>query len=85
MSAMKEEWTVALAKARLSEVIARAQVSPQTITRNGRPSVVMVSVDEWQKRTERKGSLAQFLAESPLAGSELTLERDDDSGRDVSL
>ncbi|TKB62765.1 MAG: type II toxin-antitoxin system prevent-host-death family antitoxin, partial [Mesorhizobium sp.] len=44
-SAPKEgtNWTVAGAKARLSEVIERAQSSPQTITRNGKPSVVVVS------------------------------------------
>lgn len=80
-----DAWTVASAKAHLSEVISQAQKAPQTITRNGRPSVVMVSVDEWQRRLERKGSLAGFLLQSPLAGAELALEREDDGGRDVSI
>ena len=35
-------WTVAGAKARLSEVIERAQTDPQIITRHGKPSVVIV-------------------------------------------
>ncbi len=80
-----DAWTVADAKARLSEVIAQAQREPQTITRNGRPSVVMVSVEEWQRRVERKGSLAHFLMESPLAGSELEIERSTEAGRDLNL
>lgn len=80
-----DEWTVASAKARLSEVIARAQAAPQTITRNGKASVVMVSVEEWQKKSSRQGSLASFLLQSPLAGADLELERDQDAGRDVEL
>lgn len=80
-----DAWTVADAKARFSEMIAQAQLEPQTITRNGRPSVIMVSVEEWQRRVERKGSLAQFLMSSPLASAELDLERDADVGRDLTL
>ncbi len=80
-----DEWTVASAKAHLSEVITRAQESPQTITRNGKASVVMVSVEEWQQKSSRQGSLASFLMQSPLAGAELELERDSDPGRDLAL
>jgi prevent-host-death family protein len=80
-----DRWTLANAKARLSEVIERAQNEPQTITRNGRPSVVVVSVEEWNRKTVRKGSLAAFLLGSPLAGSELAIDRLDDEPRDVAL
>lgn len=80
-----DAWTVAAAKAHLSEVISEAQREPQTITRNGRPSVVMVSVEEWQRRVERKGSLAHFLMGSPLAGSELELDRSTEASRDLEL
>lgn len=76
-SAPKEDadWTVARAKARLSEVIEHAQAAPQTITRNGRASVVVVSAEEWQRKTVRKATVAEFLLESPLRGAELDLER----------
>ncbi|MFB9980500.1 type II toxin-antitoxin system Phd/YefM family antitoxin [Mesorhizobium kowhaii] len=86
-SAPKEDtnWTVAGAKARLSEVIERAQSSPQTITRNGKPSVVVVSAEEWQRKTARKGTLAEFLLESPLCGADLNLERQRDEPRDLPL
>ena len=80
-----EPWTVANAKARLSEVIERAQSEPQLITRNGTPSVVMVSIEEWNRKTIRKGSLAQFLMASPLAGSDVETERHDESPRDLAL
>jgi prevent-host-death family protein len=78
-------WTVAGAKARLSEVIERAQSTPQTITRNGRPSVVMVSVEEWQRKTARKGSLAEFLLGSPLRGATLDTGRLRDEPRDLKF
>jgi len=64
-------WTVTRAKAQLSEVIDRAQSAPQTITRNGKPIVVVVSVEEWQRKTARKGTLAEFLLNSPLRGADL--------------
>ncbi|WP_037078294.1 type II toxin-antitoxin system Phd/YefM family antitoxin [Neorhizobium vignae] len=80
-----KSWTVASAKARLSEVIERAQSAPQTITRNGRPSVVVVSAEEWQRKTARKGTLAEFLMESPLRAADLDLERQRDEPRDLPL
>ena len=80
LSAPKEDtnWTAAGAKARLSEVIERAQSAPQTITRNGKPSVVVVSAEEWQRKTARKGTLAEFLMDSPLRGAGLDLDRQRD-------
>lgn len=69
-------WTVAEAKAKLSEVIERAQKGgPQTITRNGRRAVVVVDAEEWERRTKRSGNLAEFFAASPLRGSGLKLRR----------
>ena len=41
------------AKARLSEVIERAQTEPQIITRHGTPSAVIVSAEEWARKTAR--------------------------------
>jgi len=52
-------WTVAEAKAKFSEVIDRAQSDgPQTITRNGRTTAVVVAAEEWERKTRRKGNLA---------------------------
>ena len=84
-TASLDQWTVAGAKARLSEVIERAQTDPQIITRHGRPSVVVVSADEWARKTIRKGTLAEFLLASPLRGSELDLTRQHDQPDHIDL
>lgn len=64
MATRTEAWTVAAAKARLSEVIDRALADgPRTITRNGRRAVVIVASEEWERKTKRKGNLAEFFSE----------------------
>jgi prevent-host-death family protein len=69
-------WTVATAKARLSEVIDRAaNEGPQTITRHGRNAAVVVSAEEWERKTKRRGNLVEFFARSPLRGSGVKIER----------
>ena len=78
-------WTLASAKARFSEVVDRAQAGPQTITRNGKPSAVIVSAEEWARKTVRKGTLAEFLMASPLRDVDLDLERGRDQPRNLDL
>lgn len=69
-------WSVAEAKAKFSEVIDRAMTEgPQTVTRKGRTAVVVVDAEEWQRKTKRVGTLADFFARSPLRGSGLKLPR----------
>ena len=80
-----DSWTVADAKARLSEVIEQAQTEPQIITRHGKPSAVIVSAEEWARKTVRKGTLAEFLLASPLRDADLDLDRVRDQPRDVEL
>jgi len=71
-----EGWTVAEAKAKFSEVLDRAQSEgPQTITRNGRTTAVVVAAEEWERKTKRKGNLAEFFAGSPLRGSRVRIKR----------
>ena len=79
-------WTVADAKAKLSEVIERARShGPQTITRNGRTAVVIVAAEEWERKTKRSGSLAEFFAASPLRKSGLKATRRMDRARKLDL
>jgi prevent-host-death family protein len=67
---------MAKAKARFNEVVDRAMSEgPQTITRKGRTAVVVVGAEEWQRKTKRIGTLAEFFAQSPLRGSSLKLSR----------
>ena len=83
---MDTTWTVAQVKAKLSEVINRAESQgPQTITRNGRTAVVMVSYEEWERKTKRVGNLAEFFAASPLRESGLSLERLPEKPREIEF
>jgi prevent-host-death family protein len=80
------KWPVAEAKARFSEMIDRApKDGPQTITRKGKPTVVVVSAEEWQRKTKRTGNLAEFFAASPLRSSGLKVKRAKDGPRVVDL
>ncbi len=79
-------WTVAEAKAKFSEVIERAQSDgPQTITRNGRRAAVVVGADEWERKTRRRGNLAEFFASSPLRGAGIKIKRVPGRVRKASL
>jgi prevent-host-death family protein len=81
-----DTWTVAEAKAKLSEVIDRAgKKGPQTVTRNGRIAAVVVAPDEWDRKTKRAGNLAEFLRDSPLRRSRLQIERRKDRPRRVDV
>jgi prevent-host-death family protein len=70
-SESEREWSVAEAKAKLSEVFRLAEsTGPQVITRNGAPVAVIVSAEEWRRKMEELAppdeSLADFFARSPL-------------------
>jgi prevent-host-death family protein len=79
-------WTVAEAKAKFSEIIERAMSEgPQTITRKGRTAAIVVGAEEWQRKTQRAGNLAEFFAASPLRGSELKVRRRKAPLRKISL
>jgi len=82
----RDTWSVAEAKAKLSEVLDRAETrGPQTITRSGRTTAVVVAVEEWERKTRRIGNLAEFLAASPLRGSGLVVERRKDKPKKIKL
>ena len=60
-------WTVAEAKARLSEVLRRAEAEPQRI--GARKTFVVVPARVWYDRTEPREPLGRWLIENmPAAG-----------------
>ena len=85
------KWAVAEAKAHFSEVIEKAQkYEPQTITRHGKPAAVVVSAEEWERKTPprqaaERETLAQFFLKSPLRGSGVKIERMKGDLRPVEL
>lgn len=80
---MTNTWTVAEAKVKLSEVIDSS--GPQTITRNRRKAVVVVSAEAWERKTKRAGNLAEFFASSPFCDSALKVKRSKDKLRSPDL
>lgn len=80
-----DAWMVAQAKAKFSEAVELAQPrGPQTVTQR-RKAVVVVAADEWERKTKRSGSLAEFFARSPLRDSGLEVERPKGGLRKVDL
>jgi len=81
-----EVWTVAEAKAKFSKIIDQAQSKgPQTVTKNGRITVVIVSAEEWERKSKRVGSLAEFFVHSPLRNAHLKITRAKGAPRKVVL
>ena len=78
-------WSVADAKARFSEVVEKAKTEgPQIVTKNGKDAVVIVSVDDWERRSAPRKSLADALMSGRglLTEEEHKLfEREPDFGR----
>lgn len=64
-----ETLPLAEVKARLSELIARVQQQHDqvTVTRNGRPAAVVVSIDEWESLQETLEILSDPAAVAAIA------------------
>lgn len=80
-------WQMQEAKARLSEVVKRAEEDgPQDITLHGRSVAVVVSRTMFENLTGNQLSLVEFMRESPLHDlDELEFERDKTLTRDTVL
>ena len=77
-------WQLQEAKNKLSQVAEEAvRYGPQVITKRGEDVVVVISRAEYERLSRPRTSLVEFLTSSPLAGSELVVERDPEAGREV--
>ena len=69
-------------KNKFSELVANAaKGEPQVITKNGKETAVVISIADYQRLKVNQGSLGDFLRNSPLAGSDIDLTRNKDTGR----
>jgi prevent-host-death family protein len=68
-------WSVQDAKNRFSEVVEAAQRKPQTVTKHGKPAVVVVAADDYERlrhlERSQAPSFAQLLLAIPQDGGEL--------------
>ena len=79
-------WQLQDAKAHLSELVKKATSGePQEITLRGKPAVVVLSTQQYEKLKQPKQKLVNFLKQSPLANIDINIERDNTSMRDVEL
>ncbi|HLE14573.1 MAG TPA: type II toxin-antitoxin system Phd/YefM family antitoxin [Anaerolineales bacterium] len=83
---MSKIWQLQEAKNRFSELVERTiKEGVQVVTRHGERVVVVLSYQEYERMTRPKENLADFLLNSPLAGSDLSIERDQTYPRDIGL
>jgi prevent-host-death family protein len=81
---MKNVWQLQEAKNQFSLVVDNAlNHGPQTVTRHGEPTVVVVSMAEFKKAKRRKKSILELF--EPIRGLELDVTRDRSLPRDVEL
>jgi antitoxin Phd len=81
-----KRWQLQDAKNRLSHVVDQAQrEGPQIITRRGVDAVVLISAEEWQRRTGKPSRLIDVLRRAPRVPGGLSVTRSADHGRDVDL
>ena len=82
-----QTWQMQEAKARLSEVVKRAErEGPQGITLHGRSVAVMLSQEAFDRLAGSDESLVVFMRRSPLYGNgDVRLDRDRSAAREVAL
>jgi len=62
-----QSWSVQDAKNRFSEVVEAARLVPQTVTKHGKPAVVVMDVAEYDRLRQLDRSTAPSLADLLLA------------------
>ena len=75
-------------KNKFSQVIASAaNGEPQVITKNGKETAVVISIDEYRRLSNGGESLVDFMLNNPLRkyGIELDLSRPRDTSRKIEL
>ena len=82
---MLNQWELQEAKNKLSQVVKQAQQgNPQYITVHGKPTAVIVSIEDYQKLNQPPTSLSEALM-MPLIEHDLNLSRDRDIGRNLDF
>jgi len=83
---MRHIWQLQEAKNKFSKLVEKAQYEgPQFVTKHGKESVVVLSVEEYQEIVKPKSNLFQFIQSSPLSKTSINIERDKSVSRDIEL
>jgi prevent-host-death family protein len=77
-------WQLQEAKAKFSELVQKAiDEGPQTVTRHGKPAVVVLAAEQFDLMRRRQISLKDLLQSAPW--HELEIERDKSYPREIEL
>jgi prevent-host-death family protein len=83
---MEHTWQLQEAKNKFSKLVEKAQnEGPQFVTKHGKESVVVLSVEAYNQIIKPKSNLLQFIQASPLSKALIDIERDKSLGRDIAL
>jgi len=83
---MGNVWQLQEAKNKFSKVVEKAKHDgPQIVTKHGKESVVILSIEEYQKITKPGINLLEFMHNSPLAEASLEFDRDKSYSREIKL
>ncbi len=63
----RRSWSVQDAKNRFSEVVEAARRLPQTVTKHGKPAVVVIGVDQYERLRQLERAKAPSFVEVILA------------------
>jgi antitoxin Phd len=83
---MEHIWQLQEAKNKFSQLVEKAQhEGPQFVTKHGKESVVVLSVEEYKKIVKPKSNLFQFIQASPLSKTFIDIERDKSLARNIEI
>jgi prevent-host-death family protein len=83
---MEKIWKLQEAKNQFSKVVNDAlEKGPQYIARRGTKTVVVLSVDEYEKMTSDHPDFKTFLLNCPKMGEDFIVERKKDYPRSIDL
>ena len=83
---MRSEWQLQEAKGNFSQLIKRAAGGDaQTVTVHGKPTAVIVSVEEYARLTRHRTKLSSALLRPNLTVKDHDFPRSRDTGRDIEL
>jgi prevent-host-death family protein len=79
-------WQVQEAKSQLSKLMELSKSDgPQTITKHGKPEVVVLSKKDYEAMRRDKPSLIEFLLNEGPTFDDFDIERSKDTGREIDL
>lgn len=79
-------WQLQEAKAKFSKLVDEVITDGyHTITRNGKPVVIVISQKDFEQYLKSKDTLIDFFMKAPFPDFDLDISRDKNTGRDIDL